>query len=162
TVTFRGQERTLAQMAPFLEETDRSLRQEAWELTANRRLEDRETLDDLFDRMKQLRLEVAREAGFANFVEYAFRHRERFDYGIEATVTFQQAVERSVVPLARQIQEEHQAALGVEALRPWDLAVDPLSRPPLRPFDDVERLAAGTEIIFREVDPELGDQFAFL
>ena len=32
TVTFRGQERTLAQMAPFLEETDRSVRQEAWEL----------------------------------------------------------------------------------------------------------------------------------
>ena len=32
TVTFRGQERTLAQMAPFLEETDRAVRQEAWEL----------------------------------------------------------------------------------------------------------------------------------
>jgi len=79
TVSFRGQERTLAQMAPFLEETDRSVRQEAWELAANRRLEDRETLDDLFDRMKQLRIEVAREAGFDNFMEYAFRHRERFD-----------------------------------------------------------------------------------
>ena len=32
TVTFRGQERTLAQMAPFLEETDRAVREEAWEL----------------------------------------------------------------------------------------------------------------------------------
>ena len=38
TVTFRGQERTLAQMAPFLEETDRAVRQEAWELAADRRL----------------------------------------------------------------------------------------------------------------------------
>ena len=51
TVTFRGQERTLAQMAPFLEETDRAVRQEAWELSAARRLQDRETLDDLFDQM---------------------------------------------------------------------------------------------------------------
>ena len=65
TVTFRGQERTLAQMAPFLEETDRSVRQEAWELAAARRLQDRETLDDLFDQMKQLRIEIAHEAGFA-------------------------------------------------------------------------------------------------
>ena len=31
TVVFQGQERTPAQMAPFLEETDRSLRQAAWE-----------------------------------------------------------------------------------------------------------------------------------
>ena len=32
----------------------------------------------------------------------------------------------------------------------------------MQPFADVERLAAGTETVFREVDPELGAQFAFL
>jgi oligoendopeptidase F len=161
-VTFRGEERTLAQMAPFLEETDRSVRQEAWELAANRRLEDRDALDDLFDKMKQLRIEIAREAGFANFVEYAFRHRERFDYGIADTVRFQEAVEHVVVPLMRRIQEKHKLALGVETLRPWDVAVDPLGRAPLHPFKHVDQLAAGTETIFREVDVELGDQFSFL
>jgi oligoendopeptidase F len=162
TVTYRGQERTLAQMAPFLEETDRAVRQEAWELAAERRLEDRQTLDDLFDRMKQLRIEVAREAGFANYVEYAFRNRERFDYGIEDSIRFHQAVERVVVPLLQQLHQEHRATMGVEALRPWDLSVDPLGRPPLHPFDDVEQLAAGTETVFRAIDSELGGQFAFL
>jgi oligoendopeptidase F len=162
TVSFRGQERTLAQMAPFLEETERSVREEAWRLAANRRLEDRQTLDDLFDRMKQLRIEIAHEAGFDNFVEYAFRHRERFDYGIADTIRFQEAVESVVVPLASQIQQEHRRALAVATLRPWDLAVDPLGRPPLQPFSDVEQLAAGTETIFRDVDKELGEQFAFL
>src|SRR4051794_4281399 len=78
TVSFRGQERTLAQMAPFLEETDRSVRQEAWELAARRRLQDKEALDDLFDQMMPLRIEIARAAGFDNFVEFAFRQRERF------------------------------------------------------------------------------------
>ncbi|MGP0067513.1 MAG: M3 family oligoendopeptidase [Isosphaeraceae bacterium] len=162
TVSYRGQERTLAQMAPFLEETDRSVRQEAWELAAARRLQDRETLDELFDQMKQLRIEVAREAGFPNFVEYSFRNRERFDYGIAESVRFHEAVERVVVPLARRIHEAHRAAMGVESLRPWDLSVDPLGRPPLHPFQDVEQLAAGTETVFREVDAELGAQFAFL
>ena len=51
TVQFRGEERTPSQMAPFLEETDRALRKEAWELVAARRLVDRDTLDELFDRM---------------------------------------------------------------------------------------------------------------
>jgi oligoendopeptidase F len=62
----------------------------------------------------------------------------------------------------REIHQRHREMMGVESLRPWDLAVDPLGRPPLHPFDDVEKLAAGSESIFREVDPELGAQFAFL
>jgi len=162
TVAFRGQERTLAQMAPFLEETDRALRQEAWELAANRRLQDKEVLDDLFNRMMELRIAVAHEAGFPDFVEYSFRNRERFDYGIEDSIQFHNAVEQVVVPLMRTIQEDHKAALGVETLRPWDVSVDPLGRPPLHPFQDVEQLAAGTETIFNEVDAQLGAQFAFL
>ena len=162
TVNYRGQERTLAQMAPFLEETDRAVRKEAWELSAARRLQDREALDDLFDRMLVLRGEVAREAGFDNYVEYAFRNRERFDYGIEDAVKFQDSVERVVVPLMREIQDHHREMMGVESLRPWDLSVDPLGRQPLHPFDDVEKLAEGTEAVFREIDPELGAQFAFL
>jgi oligoendopeptidase F len=162
TVSFRGEERTLAQMAPFLEGTDRAVRQEAWELAANRRLADREVLDELFDEMKALRIEIAEEAGFPNFVEYAYRHRERFDYTIDDAHAFHRAVETVVVPLMRRIQEDHRAAMGIETLRPWDLSVDPLGRPPLRPFDDVEKLAAGTQSIFHEVDSELGDQFAFL
>ena len=162
TVVFRGQERTLAQMAPFLEETDRATREEAWRLCAQRRLADRDTLEDLFDRMMSLRIEIAREAGFESFVEFAYRQRERFDYGVEDALRFHEAVEQAVVPLARRIQQQHRETLGVETLRPWDTSVDPLGRPPLKPFEQVEQLAAGTERIFRAVDPELGAQFAFL
>lgn len=162
TVHFLGQERTPAQMAPFLEETDRSLRQTAWELVSARRLADRDTLDDLFDRMVNLRVEVALEAGFPSFVDYAYRLRERFDYGVADALQFQNAVEKVVVPLARRLQDERRTVLGLESLRPWDLAVDPLGRAPLRPFQDVEQLADGAETIFRGIDPELGAQFHYL
>lgn len=162
TVTFQGQERTPAQMAPFLEEADRAVRQSAWELTAQRRLVDREALDDLFDQMLTLRRAIAEEAGFPDYVAYAYRVRERFDYGVPEAVAFQGAIERVVVPLARRIQEERREALGVETLRPWDLNVDPLGRPPLRPFQDVGHLAEGAEAIFNGVDPDLGRQFAYL
>lgn len=162
TVSFRGEERTPAQMAPLLEENDRALRQTAWELVANRRLDDRQALDDLFDRMVAIRGDVAHEAGFASFVDYAYRLRERFDYGVREAVEFQTAIERVVVPLTRRLQEQRRAALEVETLRPWDVNVDPLGRPPLRPFEDVERLAKGSESAFSSVDPDLGRQFAFL
>ncbi len=162
TVTFRGQEYTPAQMAPFLEETDRALRQEAWELVANRRLADKDKIDDLFDRMLGLRVAIAREAGFERYTEYAYRLRERFDYGVEDAVQFQHAIEKVVVPLAVELQTRRQEMLRVDRLRPWDLAVDPLGRPPLRPFQKAEELALGAESIFQDVDPELGAQFAYL
>src|SRR5512135_2278169 len=92
TVTFRGEERTPAQMAPYLEENDRSVRQTAWELVAERRLAERDTLDALFDRMLALRVAIAREADFPDFVAYAFSSRERFDYGVRETIDFHGAI----------------------------------------------------------------------
>jgi oligoendopeptidase F len=162
TVQFRGKEYTPAQMAPFLEETDRALRQEAWELVAKRRLVERDTLDGLFDQMRALRADVAKEAGFDSFTEYAYRSRERFDYDEKSAYAFHEAIESVVVPLARELQEARRAALKLDRLRPWDLAVDPLGRPPLRITNDPEKLAEGTEKIFREVDPTLGAQFGFM
>ncbi|MDG3002340.1 M3 family oligoendopeptidase [Paludisphaera mucosa] len=162
TVEFQGQERTLAQLSPFLESPDREVRRQAWTLAADRRLADRAMLDDLFDEMKALRIEIAREAGFDDYVGFAYRNRERFDYGPAEARQFHEAIEKTVVPLAAEIHRAHREHLGVESLRPWDVAADPLGRPPLKPFEDVERLAAGAETIFREVDPDLGTQFAYM
>lgn len=161
-VSFRGQEYTPAQMAPFLEDPDRITRQEAWTLVSARRLQDRDTLDDLFDQMLVLRGEIAREAGFARFTDYAYRARERFDYGEAEAAAFRDAIERCVVPLAVELQRARVRDLGIDALRPWDVSVDPLGRPPLRPFSTAEELSAKTERVFREIDPELGAQFAYL
>ena len=64
TVQFRGAERTLVQMGRFLEEPDRALRQEAWELVARRRLEDVDQCEAIFDELVQLRTQIARNAVF--------------------------------------------------------------------------------------------------
>ena len=161
-VVFQGEERTLQQMARYLEETDRSVRHEAWELVARRRLEDRDRLEDLFDQLLALRVRIAQNAGCADYREFAFRQRERFDYTPEDCLRFHQAVEETVLPLVRRLRSERRQALGLAALRPWDLEVDPMGRPPLRPFETSEQLISGVEQIFAHVDPELGEQFRFL
>src|ERR1017187_3479472 len=55
TVRFRGEEKTLALMGRYLEEPDRPLRQEAWELVANRRLQEAGKFEDNFDQQLNLR-----------------------------------------------------------------------------------------------------------
>jgi oligoendopeptidase F len=162
TVQFRGREHTLQQMAPYLEEPDRATRQEAWTLVARRRLADRDRLEEIFEQLLALRGQIARNAGCADYREYAFRHLERFDYTPADCVRFHDAVEAAVVPVVRSLRERRRTQLGVETLRPWDLDVDPHGRPPLRPFRTAAELAGGAEEIFRRVDPDLGQQFRFM
>ncbi len=158
-VMFDGKEHTLPQMGKYLEETDRSHRQRAWEATAKRRLQDRDEMDDIFDQLISIRQKVSRNTGFSNFVDYAFLMYQRFDYTPEDCERFHHAIEACVVPLMRRMGEKRRKQLNLEQLRPWDLAVDPLERDPLRPFDKTEELSRGVNRIFQHLDSELAQQF---
>src|SRR6266516_3737355 len=155
TVQFQGEEKTLVQMGRYLEETDRALRQEAWHLVANRRLQEAEKFEELFEKLVQLRQQIARNAGFENYRDYAFRKMGRFDYSPDDCLRFHEAVEAEVMPVVRELQAERRRQLGLPKLRPWDLAVDPLNRPPLRPFDQVDQMVSRTQRVFDHLDRDL-------
>lgn len=159
TVQFRGEEKTLVQMGRYLEEPDRALRKEAWELVADRRLAESEKLDEIFEELLKLRRQIGSNAGYSNYRDYAFRERARFDYGPEDCLRFHEAIELEVMPLLRRLQEERRRLLGLEELRPWDLGVDPMNRAPLRPFEEVGRMVEGTQEIFDRLDEELSREF---
>ncbi len=159
TVQFRGEEKTLPQMSRFLEEPDRPLRQEAWELVAKRRLQEAGKFQDIFDELVKLRQQMAANAGFKNYVDYAFRLRGRFDYAPEDCYQFHAAIESEIMPVVRELQARRRQQLGVNALRPWDIAVDPLNRPPLRPFEEVDRMVNGTQRVFDHLDKKMSAGF---
>ncbi len=165
TVQFQGREHTLPQMGRYLEESDRALRESAWRAVAARRLQDQGKIDDLFDRMLEMRGQVAGNAGFASYRDYAFAAMHRFDYTVAECEAFHAAVERHIVPLVRRMDERRRRAIGADRLRPWDLAVDERGRPPLRPFKNGEELLARSRMLFRRLDPSpdgLGEMFAAL
>ncbi|MCC6464688.1 MAG: M3 family oligoendopeptidase, partial [Planctomycetes bacterium] len=54
---------------------------------------------------------------------------------------------------------KRRADMKLDRLRPWDLAADPKGLPPLKPFDDAQRLEEGCSRIFERVDPWLGGCF---
>ena len=159
TVKFRGEEKTLVQMGRYLEEPERALRQEAWELVAQRRLQDVEKCEEIFDGLIQLRQQIAKNAGFENYRDYAHRQKCRFDYSPVDCLKFHDAIEGEIMPAVREIQNERRRKLNLEKLRPWDLAVDPLNRPPLKPFAEVGEMVARTQKIFNSLDVELAAGF---
>ena len=159
TVEFRGEEKTIPQMNPFFEVTDRATREEAWRLVAERRLQDAETFDDLYDSMIKVRQTIATNAGMENYRDYAFKAKHRFDYTPATCAAFHEAVEKTCIPLMRALDAERAELLGLDELRPWDLGVDVRGRDPLRPFTDVDELIAGTSRLFHQLDPSLGKLF---
>lgn len=159
SVHYDGKDQTLQQLAVYLERTDRKVRQEVWELIANRRMDDADRLEDIFDELFQLRHRMARNADLPDFRAYAFKGRERFDYTPDDCMAFHDAVEKTCVPLMRGMQDERKKSLGVDPLRPWDSAVDIKGRPPLKPFDTPEELIEKCTVLFDRIDPELGAQF---
>jgi len=160
TVAFDGRERTMPEMGKYLLEPDRELRERAWRASSERRLTDHQKLDDLLDQMTALRHEIAVNAGFSNFRDYKFKALHRFDYTPESCTQYHDSVEKLVVPLWSRIQKKRRETMRLTELRPWDTAVDPFSRPPLKPFDKVEDLIVGCQDIFNRVDLSLGAQFS--
>jgi oligoendopeptidase F len=160
TVEWEGETRTLSQMSPLLQEPDRGLRERAWRKVAERRLRERDRLDALYDQMLELRRKTAANLGL-DYVTYAFKSNLR-DYAPADCFRFHAAVERAVVPVYRRVLDARRSALGLDRLRPWDLACDPLGRPPLKPFRGAGELLEIVGRVFEKLDPELATLFGAL
>tara|TARA_B100001113_G_C21109618_1_gene622587 strand:+ start:862 stop:2544 length:1683 start_codon:yes stop_codon:yes gene_type:complete len=159
TVEFDGEERTMQQMGKYLQVNDRDVRESAYRAVGDRRFQDAEEIDELFDSMIALRHQVAQNAGYENFRDYIFDAKHRFDYTPEDCESFQNAIEQICVPLMRDIDEERREALGLGMLRMWDMGHDVQGRKPLQPFSEVEEMVAGTSRMFHRLSTELGDFF---
>jgi oligoendopeptidase F len=153
TVKWDGEEKTPSQLLPFLQSNDRSLRERAFRQRAKPYIEQRDALADIFDRMYDLRQQVARNAGFENFRDFAHREKNRFDYTPGDCIRFHEAVETAVLPAVKRIMDRRRRQMGLDALRPWDLTTDTRGRPALKPFEDIPTFIDRAGAVFGQVDP---------
>jgi len=157
TVPFEGGEYVMPQMSQFLHDDDRSRRQAAWEAMSNVLLSIEEDIHPVLDRLIELRGQMARNAGFPNYRD--FRHRElgRVDYSPADCFQFHDSVQTYFLPLYKRILEKRREQMRLDVLKPWDLAVDPKGRPPLRPCPTVDSLIDAVIEIRSRIAPQLGE-----
>jgi len=159
TVIWEGEELPLPRLQPFLQSADRDVRERAFRLGSEPYIAQHDALADIFDHQYALRQQMARNAGFANYRDYMHQAKDRFDYTPADCEAFHAAVEQTVVPAVARLHARRKERMGLATLRPWDTAVDPEGRPPLKPFDEVNTLITQAETIFRRLDPTLGGYF---
>jgi len=162
SVKLGGQEYTLEQAAVFLKDTDRNIRQEAWQAITARRLEDKEKLDELFNSLLKLRHQVALNAGFENFRDYMFQALGRFDYTPTDCYDFHKAIQEEIVPLLKLQAEKRLNALNLNELKPWDMDVDISGKPALKPFNNGEELIEKSIKCFRGLSPYIGERLEIM
>ena len=157
TVTMNGQEYTLQQASKFLQSHDRSVREEVYRKIQERRLQDKDALNELYNQLIQKRTQEAINAGFSNYRDYRFKELGRFDYTKEDCFAFHEAVKLHVLPLVNVIYEKKKKKLGLDTLRPWDIDAEPSGTEPLRPFKASEELISKTIDCFTKLRPFFGD-----
>ena len=162
SVKLGEQEYTLEQAAVFLKDTDRKVRQDAWEAITARRLQDKDKLDELFNSLLKLRHQVALNAGFENFRDYMFQALGRFDYTPKDCYKFHEAIEKEIIPILKLQAENRREALGLDELKPWDMDVDVSGKPALKPFKDGEELIEKSIKCFQGLSPYIGERLEIM
>ncbi|WP_127132621.1 M3 family oligoendopeptidase [Pseudoflavitalea rhizosphaerae] len=157
TVSVNGQEYTLQQAAKFLENPDRNLREQVYHAIQKRRLEDKDSLNELFSTLVQKRDKLAKNAGFSNYRDYKFKELGRFDYTKEDCFQFHEAVKQHVLPLVNAINKKKKEKLGLDSLRPWDTEAEPAGITPLSPFKSGKELLDKSVAVFEKLRPFFAD-----
>ena len=157
TVNIKGEEKTLQQAGVELQSTDRAWRKDVYTKISERRLQDKKQLDDLFNELIKLRHQVAENAGFENYRDYMFKAMGRFDYTPQDCFDFHASIETEVVPLLNEFAKTRKQQLQVDELKPWDKAVDPEGKEPLKAFESGEDLLDKGIECFSRTDAYLGE-----
>ena len=153
TIEYEGGQITMQKASSLLREPNEKLRKEIFEKIVERRKKDTDQLDLLFTELIEKRHQVALNAGFENYRDYKFQSLGRFDYNKEDCFKFHESIEKCILPIVRNIQKNKLNVLGKSAFKPWDTAVDPEGKAPLKPFTNGDELLAGTQRIFSKIDP---------
>jgi len=156
TIEMEGEEVTMQKASSYIEYVDRNIRKEAFEKIFKRRNKDSKELDNIFDELVELRHQIALNAGFENFRDFAFEALGRFDYTPEDCLQFHESIKEVVIPVIDKIYNKRKQDLGFDSLKPYDLGVDTTNKPPLKPFVDEAELISKSIKALNKVDDSFG------
>ncbi|MFF2446045.1 M3 family oligoendopeptidase [Neobacillus sp. NPDC058068] len=160
-IDFEGEERTLAQIDPFIESTDREMRKRASEAKFGFFAEHEAELDRIYDELVKVRTEIAQKLGFENFVELGYYRMMRTDYNAEMVANFRQQVKDFIVPIATKLKERQCERLGLDQLNYYDEGFV-FQTGNATPKGSPEWIIENGQKMYEDLSKETGDFFRFM
>jgi len=162
SVEYKGETKTMQQMVPYLQVPNREEREEAWRLLTKRRLQDADALDAAFDKLFSLRIQIAKNSGYENYIDYIFKAKHRFDYTPQDCKNFHESIEKIILSLQKEILQQRAKKMNLTKLRPWDLSCDPQGRAALKPFKTGTELVSKCGNLFSRLNPQWNEWYKIL
>lgn len=160
-INFEGEERTLAQLEPFTESTDREMRERANEAKFGFLAEHEKEFDRIYDDLVKVRTEIAHALGYKNFVELGYYRMMRTDYNAEMVANFRQQVKDFIVPIATKLKARQQERIGVEKLKYYDEGFNYKTGNAL-PKGSPEWIIENGQKMYEDLSKETGEFFKFM
>ena len=160
-IVFEGEERTLSQLVPFMQHTDRNMRKQASEAYYGFLAEHEEELDRIYDDLVKVRTTIAKKLGFNNFVELGYARMYRTDYNAEMVASFRKQVLDYIVPVATELRQKQQARIGVEKLAYYDENFEYPSGNAV-PKGDADWIVNHGKTMYKELSEETNTFFNFM
>ncbi|WP_169085044.1 M3 family oligoendopeptidase [Paenibacillus sp. PL91] len=160
-IVFEGEERTLSQLAPFQQSTDRDMRRRATEASSGFMAENEETFDRIYDDLVKVRTKIARKLGFSNYVELGYARMSRTDYSAEMVANFRKQVLEGIVPIATKLRERQQARIDVDQLLYYDENFS-FKSGNATPKGDPEWIVGNGAKMYEQLSPETDAFFRFM
>ncbi|GGE83527.1 M3 family oligoendopeptidase [Priestia taiwanensis] len=157
-IPFNGEEYTLAQLKPFLEVDGRDVRKEALQAHTNFFVDNKQELDETYDKLVKLRTSIAKKLGFDSFVELGYARMRRTDYNRDMVANFRKQVETFIVPITMKLKERQRERIGVDTLYYYDSDYN-FPNGNATPKGDPEWIVQNAAEMYKELSPETDEFF---
>ncbi|MGN1410333.1 MAG: M3 family oligoendopeptidase [Eubacteriales bacterium] len=160
-VDYNGKQVSRGSLALEQQSSDRSVRRDVYRAIAASWDAQRDELEEIYDRMVQLRDRQAKILGYRNYVELSYLRMNRIGYTPDDVARFREQVKRDLVPIAAALNERRRARLGLEHLYPYDGGISFLEGNPV-PLGGEEFCLDMTREMYSRLSPETGEYINFM
>ncbi len=156
-IEFEGKEYNLAGLGPFHSNVNRSVRKRSYEARFSWFKSNEDELDNIYDKLVNLRHNIAVTLGFNNFIELGYFRMGRSDYGPKEVANFRKQIVEHVVPIVSKLSEQKKEILDLEHLYFYD-GINFKDGDPT-PKGTPEQLIAEARTMYHELSTETGEFF---
>ena len=155
-IEFMGKTVTIAQLGPYRQDPDRTVRKAAIEAEGGFFDQHRQELDELYDKLVKNRTEQAKKLGFENYVPLGFIRMGRNCYTPEDLSSFRSQVVRDLVPLTVKVKARQAKRLGIDDFKFYDNTFM-FKGGSAKPQGTPEEIMAAGRRMYHELSEETGE-----
>lgn len=160
-IEYNGEKLNLPGLQKYMLDENREVRKNANTAYWNFFEENKNTIDDIFDKQVKLRHSMGQKMGFKNFIELGYNNMDRMDYNKEMVQNFRKQIVDEIVPIAEQLRERQRIRLGYDTLEFHDLKFHFKSGNP-KPKGDYKEIIGKAKTMYKELSTETEEFFNYM